>query len=87
MASDSSQSDERTWGKSNPEEEPRFGLAYQGDGFFHRVVVMTLALAALGALASSIHLAGLGKEMPQSIVALGSTAVGALAGVLITAKG
>jgi len=44
---------------------------------------------ALGALIASFFLAWAPgeNEIPQSIVALGSTAVGALAGVLITGKG
>ncbi len=54
----------------------------------YRVVVFTLSLAALGSLVASFCLAwALGEnEIPQSIVALGSTAVGALVGVLITEK-
>ena len=50
-------------------------------------MAITLALVAFGALAASIFLATAGKELPQSIPALGSSAVGALAGVLITGKG
>jgi len=56
-------------------------------GSFYRVVVLTLALVAVGALGASIYLAASDQDIPQSIVALGSTAVGALAGVLMTGKG
>ena len=79
--------DDSEWGSSDPPGQLGYGRAYHGDRFFYRVVAIALALVALGALAASIFLAAAGKEIPQSIVALGSTAVGALAGVLITGKG
>ena len=60
--------------------------AYQRDRFFYRVVVFTLGFVALGALVGSIYLAAAGQKVPESVVALGSTAVGALAGVLITGR-
>ena len=86
MVSDPGSSDGE-WGSPDTPLQLRYGPAYHGDRFFYRVVAFTLALVALGALAASIFLAAAGKEIPQAIVALGSTAVGALAGVLITGKG
>ncbi|MCY4148891.1 MAG: hypothetical protein OXD44_00195 [Gammaproteobacteria bacterium] len=78
------------WGESDlPSRQIEYSRAYHGDRVFYRVVASTLSLVALGALIASFFLAWAPgeNEIPQSIVALGSTAVGALAGVLITGKG
>jgi len=78
------------WGESDlPGRQVEYGRAYHGDRVFYRVVAGTLSLVALGALIASFFLAWAPgeNEIPQSIVALGSTAVGALAGVLVTGKG
>ncbi len=56
--------------------------AYHGDRLFYRVVVWALAIVAVGALAGGMVLAGMGKDVPDTVLALGSAAVGALAGVL-----
>ena len=56
--------------------------AYVGDRRFYRVVAWSLALVAGAAVIGSIFIGLQGQEVPESVVALGSTAVGALAGVL-----
>ena len=55
----------------------------QTDVWIYRMVVAALGLTVLGGIIGSIVLAGMGiKDIPQVIVALGSAAVGALAGLL-----
>ena len=56
--------------------------AYLGDRLFYRVVDWGLVAAVGLALMGSIGLAAYDKEVPESIVAIGSAALGALAGVL-----
>ena len=60
----------------------RFDPAYLGDRYFYRVVVWSLTVAAVLALVGAVVLVAWGKEVPQAIVAIGATAVGALAGVV-----
>jgi len=75
------------WGKSDPHSRQiEYSRAYHSDRLFYRVVAATLSLVALGALVASFCLAWAPGDNEISIVALGSTAVGALAGVLITGK-
>ena len=73
------------WGSS--EERPSapltYGPAYLRDRYFCRVVACSLAGIAGVALLDSIGLAAFGKEFPEFVVAIGSTAVGALASVLL----
>ena len=87
MAGEPNTTDSETWGSPEQSVQLGYGPAYHGDRLLYRVVAITLALVALGSLAASILLTMPEMEIPQSIVALGSTAVGALAGVLITGKG
>ena len=56
--------------------------AYLGDRLFYRVVGWGLVAAVGAALIGSIGLAAYDKEVPESVVAIGSAALGALAGVL-----
>jgi hypothetical protein len=56
--------------------------AYVGDKVVYRIVVLALALVMLTAAVGAIVLSWNGKLMPDSLVALGSAAVGALAGLL-----
>ena len=60
----------------------RVNPAFVGDRYFYRVVAWSLALAAVLSLIGGVALAGTGKEVPHAIVAIGSTAIGALAGVV-----
>ncbi len=54
------------------------------DTGLYKILLVTLGLAVLIALVGPLVLAGLGKEdaIPQAVIAIGSTAVGALAGIL-----
>ena len=60
--------------------------AYQRDRFFYRVVAFTLSIVAIVSLVASTYLAKERQQVPDSIVALGSTAVGALAGVPVAGR-
>lgn len=55
--------------------------AYENDPIFYRRVALTLGIAVVLSLGGLIMLAFIGKEAPQGIIALGSVALGALAGV------
>jgi hypothetical protein len=65
-----------------PEDQLRFSPAYRRDRHFYRVVAWSLALLALLALIGTIVLVVFGREVPDAVVAIGSTAAGALAGVV-----
>jgi|SRR5438876_8183742 len=54
----------------------------QSDVWIYRIVVVVLGLVVLGTVAGAIGLTAYGKEIPQVLTALGSAAVGALAGLL-----
>jgi hypothetical protein len=64
--------------KAARESEP----AYLGDRAIYRIVVLALALVLLTAAVGAIVLGWNGKAMPESLIALGSAAIGALAGLL-----
>ena len=81
--------DSDDWGEARSEgEEVKAALeepgppAYHGDRLFYRIVVWSLALVAVGALLGGMILAGFGRDVPDTVLALGSAAVGALAGVV-----
>lgn len=59
----------------------RSNPAYLGDRPFYRIVVGVLGLLALIAAIGSIWLVAVSKMIPEVLVALGSTAVGALVGL------
>jgi|SRR5581483_1859916 len=52
------------------------------DVWIYRIVVISLALAMLISLISAIALAYSGKSIPDGVIAIGSMATGALAGLL-----
>ena len=54
----------------------------QTDAWIYRIVVSALGLAVVLAVIGAVLLAALGNESPQILIALGSAAVGALAGLL-----
>jgi predicted permease len=54
----------------------------QWDAWIYRIVVLALGLTLLAAAAGGIWLSVIGKDTPQILTALGSAAVGALAGLL-----
>lgn len=53
------------------------------DVWIYRIVAGVLGLIGLSSVVSSFVLAGMGAELPQGGLALGATAVGALAGLLV----
>lgn len=63
------------------------GLAspLRSDVWIYRIVVSGLALAVLGTLAGSVLLALQARAVPDVLLAIGSGAVGALAGLLAPA--
>lgn len=54
----------------------------QTDPWIYRIVVLALGLAVLVALVAAAILAGMGKTVPEGVIAIGSAATGALAGLL-----
>ena len=73
------------WGAPEASPEPRTSparLAYQTDPIFFRIVASMLGAAVLLSVVGCIGLAACRIEIPQALVAIGSGAVGALAGVL-----
>lgn len=71
----------------NPAEELREAArdtepAYKSDIWIYRLVVIALAIVVLTAAAGSIVLVWNGRTTPESLVALGSASIGALAGLL-----
>ena len=52
------------------------------DVWIFRLVVLSLGLCMLASLVGAIVLAGRGTDTPEILVALGSAAVGGLAGLL-----
>ena len=75
-------------GSPDPDEfiEPQFP-AYLGDRLFYRLIGAGLVAIVVIALLGLIGLAAYGKEIPEAIVAMGSAAIGALAGVLTVNRG
>lgn len=61
----------------------KYGPAYFSDRHFYRVVAWALASLAGLALIGAIILAVYDKDIPDFVVAIGSTAIGALASVLM----
>jgi len=64
------------------------GSPIDTDVWIYRIVVGVLGIAVLGTVAGSIYLATLGQDrkVPEVVVAMGSAAVGALAGLLTPAR-
>jgi len=74
--------------KQQAQETLVSGPAYMGDRWIYRTVVIVLGLAVLITISGGFGLAFLGSQnykMPPELVALGSAAVGALAGLLAPA--
>jgi hypothetical protein len=55
----------------------------QSDVWVYRMVVFSLGLTVLLALIGAVVIAIMGKTTPEVLVALGSAAIGALAGLLV----
>jgi hypothetical protein len=74
--------------KQQAQEALASGPAYIGDRWIYRIVVSVLGAAVLITICAGFALAFLGSQnykMPPELVALGSAAVGALAGLLAPA--
>lgn len=75
--------------KSNPKEAlkdlSRSRPIYERDRWVYRVIVLALGLTILIAAVGAIILQFSGKDSPAILVALGSGAIGALAGLLAPA--
>lgn len=56
--------------------------AFEQDQWFYRIIALCLSLVALLSVIGFIVLAVFDKPMPEGLIALGSGAIGALAGVL-----
>lgn len=72
------------WGSSDSSDgkhKIRSAPAYESDRFFYRVVAVSLGLAIILSVVGSVILAFCGKQN-EAVLAIGSAAVGALAGVL-----
>lgn len=55
--------------------------AYHGDNQFYRIVALFLGATVVLCVIGAIYLAYAEKDIPDALVALGSAAVGALAGL------
>ena len=72
------------WGGSDDKQEPfyRTPPAFWGDRKFYRILLYILGLIAVLSIIGVFALALKDKDAPDAIVALGSTALGALAGLI-----
>lgn len=69
--------------KKNPAQAlAAIAAPLQSDKWVYRIVVLALGIAVCSAVGGAIVLAAMGREAPEILVALGSAAVGALAGLL-----
>ncbi|ETR67996.1 MAG: hypothetical protein OMM_10982 [Candidatus Magnetoglobus multicellularis str. Araruama] len=74
------------WGSVEDGQYIEIHPAYKSDRHFYRVVAWSLSAIVILSMMGSLWLTYLDKNIPEAIVALGSTAVGALAGVLAGSK-
>lgn len=83
---DSNGKNTQDWGDGDDETKILNQPAYTNDRLFYRIVSCALSIVIVLTIVGGIWLAGNDKEIPDAIIALGSTAVGALAGVLAGTK-
>ena len=62
------------------------GLAFENDKWFYRIIATCLGMVVVFCVLGAVYLVYVGKEVPQTLTALGSTAIGAFAGVLVDTK-
>ena len=62
--------------------QPAEQRALEGDVWIYRMVVAVLGVAVIASVIGAIMLALAGQSTPEVLVALGSAAVGAMAGLL-----
>ena len=58
-------------------------MPLQTDVWIYRIVVVGLALVIVTAMGGAIALSAYGKAIPETVTALGSGALGAMAGLLV----
>lgn len=62
--------------------ETMAAMPLQTDVWIYRVIVFGLSLVTLSAVFAGVALAAYDKPTPEGVIALGSTALGAIAGLL-----
>ena len=67
--------------KASPVGRVTLRPAYENDVWFYRILVIALGGAVLLSVGGAVLIAVMGKQVPEVLVAVGSAAVGALAGV------
>ena len=87
---DVQQSVVQQWDTKEQEEneaDPKFDRpAFEGDKWFYRTIALCLGLVVILCVGGVVYLSHADKEVPQTLTALGSTAIGAFAGVLVDTK-
>lgn len=68
--------------KITEKEDSNMGTPLQSDRWIYRIVVGALALTLVSSLGGAVYLQAEGKEIPDILTALGSGALGGLAGLL-----
>ena len=61
-------------------------LAFQRDKWFYRSIAICLGLTLVGCVGGIILLSNQGSEIPDSLTAIGSAAIGVFAGVLVDTR-
>lgn len=86
MENNNQNGEAQDWGSGEDNQRIERHPAYRGDRHFYRVVAWSLSAVVILSMLGSLCLAYLDKNIPEAIIALGSTALGALAGVLVGSK-
>ncbi|MYN65761.1 MAG: hypothetical protein F4X11_12130 [Acidobacteria bacterium] len=73
--------DEQSLGDATEARGPEFVDAYRGDATFYRIIAYSLGIAISLSIVCSLVAVLCGKSVPNGITAIGSAAVGALAGI------
>ncbi|MEO0840125.1 MAG: hypothetical protein AAF063_14635 [Cyanobacteria bacterium J06643_5] len=68
--------------ESAEQEDKDMRTPLQSDRWIYRIVVSALALALMSSIAGTVYLKARGEEIPDILTALGSGALGGLAGLL-----
>lgn len=82
---------EHNWGSvektaTQPAKTESNPPAFHSDRAFYRMVAGCLGAVVVIAVSGAIYLAAIGQSIPEALIALGSGAIGALAGVLAGSK-
>lgn len=73
--------DEQSLGDATQATGPEFVDAYRGDARFYRIIAYSLGIAISLSIVCSLVAVLCGESVPNGITAIGSAAVGALAGI------